>query len=194
MNYQIGNYLGPRMLRGERSWLFNRNTWIAHVGLPTLRREDDHPRPVHPDRADVRSVRRRGGFDELLEIPGLQRSGRHPVGAGLRHGRLLVLAEMPVVKKNFSLVILAIIVLSVLPAVWEFWRHRMVRLAPRRRNRLVFITRSGGWHWPRPCLRSSEAAVGPVGADGATRRPFQGLRPWLSISPLRGSGTGFAMH
>jgi membrane-associated protein len=32
--------------------------------------------------------------------------------------------NIPVVKRNFSLVILAIIILSVLPAVWEFWKHR----------------------------------------------------------------------
>jgi membrane-associated protein len=33
-------------------------------------------------------------------------------------------AEMPFVKKNFSAVIMAIIVLSILPAVFEFWRER----------------------------------------------------------------------
>ncbi len=32
--------------------------------------------------------------------------------------------NIPVVKKNFSLMILAIIVISILPAVFEYWRHR----------------------------------------------------------------------
>jgi membrane-associated protein len=32
--------------------------------------------------------------------------------------------NIPVVRRNFSLVVLAIIVLSVLPAVVEAWRHR----------------------------------------------------------------------
>jgi membrane-associated protein len=32
--------------------------------------------------------------------------------------------NMPVVKKNFSLVILAIIILSIVPGVIEFWRER----------------------------------------------------------------------
>ncbi|HTD66821.1 MAG TPA: hypothetical protein VK846_09870, partial [Candidatus Limnocylindria bacterium] len=32
--------------------------------------------------------------------------------------------NQPVVKKNFGLVIIAIIILSILPAVFEFWRER----------------------------------------------------------------------
>jgi len=32
--------------------------------------------------------------------------------------------NIPVIKENFTLVILAIIVISFLPAVWEFWRHK----------------------------------------------------------------------
>ena len=32
--------------------------------------------------------------------------------------------NLPIVKNNFSLVIVAIVVLSVLPAVFEFLRHR----------------------------------------------------------------------
>jgi membrane-associated protein len=32
--------------------------------------------------------------------------------------------NLPFVQENFSLVVLAIIILSVLPAVWEFWRAR----------------------------------------------------------------------
>jgi membrane-associated protein len=35
--------------------------------------------------------------------------------------------NLPFVQENFSLVILAIIVLSVLPAVWEIWKARTVR-------------------------------------------------------------------
>lgn len=40
------------------------------------------------------------------------------VGAGYFFG------NVPVVKENFSLVILAIIVLSILPGVWEYWKHK----------------------------------------------------------------------
>jgi membrane-associated protein len=36
--------------------------------------------------------------------------------------------NVPVVKKNFSLVVLAIIVLSVLPIAWEWWKARRARL------------------------------------------------------------------
>jgi len=38
--------------------------------------------------------------------------------------------NLPVVKENFSLVILAIIVLSVMPIVYEFFRHRRARAQP----------------------------------------------------------------
>lgn len=36
-------------------------------------------------------------------------------------------AEVPIIKQNFEIVIVAIIVLSVLPAVIEFWKHRRAR-------------------------------------------------------------------
>ena len=32
--------------------------------------------------------------------------------------------NLPFVKKNFSLVIIAIVLLSIMPAVVEYWRHR----------------------------------------------------------------------
>ena len=46
------------------------------------------------------------------------------LGAGYYFGNL------PVVKKNFSLVILAIIVLSVMPMVWEWWKARQASRRP----------------------------------------------------------------
>jgi membrane-associated protein len=35
--------------------------------------------------------------------------------------------NLPFVQDNFSLVVLAIIFLSILPAVWEIWKARTVR-------------------------------------------------------------------
>ena len=35
--------------------------------------------------------------------------------------------NVPVVKKNFSLVVLAIIAISMLPLAWEWWKHRRAR-------------------------------------------------------------------
>jgi membrane-associated protein len=44
------------------------------------------------------------------------------VGLFLAAGYLF--GNLPFVKRNFSKVILAIIVVSVLPIVWEWWKHR----------------------------------------------------------------------
>ena len=33
--------------------------------------------------------------------------------------------QFAVVQKNFELVIVAIVIISVLPMVWEYWRHRV---------------------------------------------------------------------
>lgn len=38
--------------------------------------------------------------------------------------------NIPVVKKNFSLVVLAIIGVSMLPLAWEWWKHRRARGGP----------------------------------------------------------------
>lgn len=40
--------------------------------------------------------------------------------------------NLPFVQENFSLVVLAIIVLSILPAVWEIWRAKRVSAAKKR--------------------------------------------------------------
>ena len=53
----------------------------------------------------------------------------YSIGGGVFWIFLITLAgyyfgNIPVVQKNFSLVILVIIILSILPAVWEFVRHR----------------------------------------------------------------------
>src|SRR5690349_15411702 len=45
------------------------------------------------------------------------------VGAGY------VFGNIPIVKKNFSLVMLGIIFVSLLPAVYEFWQHRRTKAA-----------------------------------------------------------------
>ena len=42
--------------------------------------------------------------------------------------------NLPFVKQNFTLVILAIIILSIMPGVVEYWRHRRAAAAPRAEN------------------------------------------------------------
>lgn len=38
--------------------------------------------------------------------------------------------QIPIVKKNFELVMVAIVVLSVVPVIWEWWSHRASRNKP----------------------------------------------------------------
>lgn len=124
VNYHVGFFLGPKVLRGETSRFFNRK---------------------HLERTR-QFFERYGGKTIILArfIPIIRTFAPFVAGVGaMNYLRFLAynvigalvwvlgftlagywFAEMPIVKKNFSLVILAIIVISVMPGVYEFWRHR----------------------------------------------------------------------
>ena len=130
VNYHIGHYLGPKVLRAEKSRLFNKK---------------------HLDRTH-KFFEKYGGKTIILArfIPIVRTFAPFVAGVGaMSYARFLAynvigavawvlgfvlagywFAEMPFVKKNFSLVIIAIIVISVMPAVYEFWRHRRERSRP----------------------------------------------------------------
>ena len=123
VNYQIGNYLGPKVLRGEQSWLFNKK---------------------HLDRTHE-FFERYGGKTIIIArfVPIIRTFAPFVAGVGaMTYRRFLVynvvggvawvtgfllagywFGNQPWVKKNFSVVILAIIFLSVLPMVIEYFRH-----------------------------------------------------------------------
>ncbi len=124
VNYHIGRFLGPKVLRGERSRLFNRK---------------------HLDRTH-RFFEKYGGKTIILArfVPIVRTFAPFVAGVGsMSYLRFLAynvlggvawvlgfvlagywFADLPFVEKNFSLVILAIIVISILPGVYEFWHHR----------------------------------------------------------------------
>jgi len=123
VNYWIGRYLGPRVFRPENRWL-NHN---------------------HLDRTQS-FYERHGGKTIILArfIPIIRTFAPFVAGIGRMHyGRYLafcvvgalvwvvslVLAgyffgNLPWVKKNLSLVILGIIVLSLVPIALQYWNHR----------------------------------------------------------------------
>lgn len=129
VNYHIGHYLGPKVLRGETSRFFNRK---------------------HLDRTH-QFFEKYGGKTIILArfVPIVRTFAPFVAGVGaMSYFRFLAynvigavawvlgfviagywFADQPFVKKNFSLVIIAIIVISVMPAVYEFWRHRRERRA-----------------------------------------------------------------
>ena len=124
LNYAIGHYLGPKVFHYEKSRFFN----------------PDHLRKTHAFYEKyggktiviarfVPIVRTFAPFVAGIGAMNYRRFLAYNVVGGLLWVAVCLFAgyffgNLPFVKKNFSLVILAIIVISVLPAVFEYLRHR----------------------------------------------------------------------
>ncbi|HUG53655.1 MAG TPA: DedA family protein [Vicinamibacteria bacterium] len=127
VNYSIGAYVGPRVFHFPKSRFFN----------------PDHLRKTHE------FYERYGGKTIIIArfIPIIRTFAPFVAGVGkMSYGKFIsynvvggilwvsvcvfggyFFGNLPFVRKNFSLVILAIIVISVLPAVIEYARHRQAR-------------------------------------------------------------------
>jgi membrane-associated protein len=124
VNYAIGSRLGPRLFRGENVRLLNRkhlertHEFYERYGGKTIILARFMPivRTFAPFVAGMGKMTYRK-FMSYNVIGGIVW-----IVSFLLLGYFF--GNMPVVKKNFSLVILAIIILSILPAVFEFWRER----------------------------------------------------------------------
>lgn len=127
LNYFIGNWVGPRVFRSGNSWIFNKkHIEKAHVFYEryggkaiVIARFVPIIRTVVPFIAGVGYMKYRQFFiynllGALLWI------------AGLVYGSYLF-GNIPFVKQHFSLVILAIIVISLMPPLIEVVRHRWNR-------------------------------------------------------------------
>ncbi len=124
VNYAIGHYLGPKVFHFEKSRFFN----------------PDHLRKTHAFYEKyggktiiiarfIPIVRTFAPFVAGIGAMNYKRFLAYNVAGGLLWVLVCLFAgyffgNLPFVKKNFSLVILAIIVISVLPAVVEYLRHR----------------------------------------------------------------------
>jgi membrane-associated protein len=124
LNYAIGRYLGPKVFHYERSRFFN----------------PDHLRKTHGfyEKYGVKTiiiarfvpiVRTFSPFVAGVGAMSYPRFLAFDVVGGILWVGICVFAgyffgNLPVVKQNFTLVILAIILVSILPAVFEFLRHR----------------------------------------------------------------------
>jgi membrane-associated protein len=131
VNYAIGKRIGPRVFSSTSSRLFNRDHLVRAQAFYekyggraiVLARFVPIVRTFAPFVAGIgrMSYRRFAAFNvlgALIWVASL-------LGAGLAFG------EIPLVKNNFELVILGIIVISVLPVVVEWWRaRRHARSAP----------------------------------------------------------------
>ena len=123
VNYWVGAYIGPRAFSGDirflrKEYLERTQAFYERHGGKTIilaRFVPDHP--------DLRSVRRGRRGDELPRF-----ITYNVVGAVLWVGLFVLggyfFGNIPVVRENFTLVILAIIAISVMPIVVEALRAR----------------------------------------------------------------------
>ncbi|SES84488.1 DedA family protein [Hymenobacter actinosclerus] len=129
LNYHIGDYLGPRVFREnsrflKRAHLERTQAFYEKHGAKTiiLARFIPIVRTFAPFVAGVGTMH----YSKFLSY--------NLVGAVLWVVSLTsagyFFGLIPVVQKNFSLVVLAIIVLSVLPVVWEFGKSRFGKQKP----------------------------------------------------------------
>mgnify|MGYP005858967373 CR=1 FL=1 len=124
LNYHIGDYLGPRVFREnsrflKREHLERTQAFYEKHGAKTiiLARFIPIVRTFAPFVAGVGSMH----YSKFLSynVVGAVLWVVLLTGAGYFFGLI------PFVQKNFSVVVLAIIVLSVLPVVWEFGKTRL---------------------------------------------------------------------
>jgi len=126
VNYAVGARLGPRVFRGEAGRFLNRR----HLERTHEFYERYGPKTIVIARF-VPIVRT---FAPFVAGIGRMRYGRflfYNVAGGLLWIVSLVMGgylfgNIPMVRRNFSLVVFAIIGLSILPAVIELWRQRRV--------------------------------------------------------------------
>jgi membrane-associated protein len=130
VNYSVGRFIGPKVFKSEGSLLFNKShlvktqAFYEKYGSKTIIIARFVPivRTFAPFVAGVGSMRYRRFF------------AYNVIGAVLWVVLLLplgyVFANAPFVKKNFSIVIFAIIGISILPAVIEILRARSKKAEP----------------------------------------------------------------
>jgi membrane-associated protein len=128
LNYHIGDFLGPRVFSGnsrflKREHLEKTQAFYQKHGAKTIILARFIPiiRTFAPFVAGVGTM----SYTKFLayNLTGAVLWVVLLTGAGYFFG------SMPFVQKNFSLVVVAIIVLSVLPAVWEFFKAKRAPVA-----------------------------------------------------------------
>ncbi len=124
VNYAIGKYLGPKVFHFPKSRFFN----PEHLRKTHAFYEKYGGKTIIIARF-VPIVRTFAPFVAGIGAMTYPKFLAYNVIGGVAWVAICVFAgyffgNLPFVKKNFSLVILAIIVISVLPAVFEYLRHR----------------------------------------------------------------------
>ncbi len=124
LNYHVGKTIGPRVMKGESSRFFNKkhlektHKFFDKYGGKTiiLARFVPIVRTFAPFVAGAGAMNYRKFI--LYNIVGAV------LWVGLMLGSGWLLGGIPFVKERFELIVIGIVVLSVLPMVIEWWKHR----------------------------------------------------------------------
>jgi membrane-associated protein len=123
LNYWIGHHLGPRVFKHEKSWLFNKEYLDR-----TRRFYDAHgPKTIILARF-VPIIRTFAPFVAGIGRMNYAQFLLYNVLGGFAWISLFVIGgrwfgTLPIVKNNFSLIIIGIIIISLVPVVIEIIRH-----------------------------------------------------------------------
>lgn len=124
VNYAIGNRIGPRVFTSETSWLLNKDHLIK-----TQHFYEKHGGKTIIIARFMPIIRTFAPFVAGIGRMGYGRFAMFNVVGGIVWVTSFLLGgyffgEVPVVKRNFHVVIVAIIILSVLPPIIEYLRSR----------------------------------------------------------------------
>lgn len=124
LNYTIGRWAGPNVFRNENARLLKR----AHL-LRAQRFYEKHGGKTIVLARFIPIIRTFAPFVAGIGRMHYPRFLAYNVGGGVLWVVLFVMGgylfgDVPVIKQNLSVVILVIIVLSIMPAVFEYWRNR----------------------------------------------------------------------
>ncbi len=131
LNYQMGHYLGPKVFKKEKSWLFNKDyldkthTFYEKHGAKTI----IFARFIPIIRTFAPFVAGIGNMHYMKFV------SYNIIGAGV-WVLLFTLAgyffgNLTIVKENFTLVIMAIIIISFIPAIKEAIQHYREKNTPK---------------------------------------------------------------
>jgi membrane-associated protein len=129
INYEVGRFIGPRLARQEKSRFLNKE----HIAKTHLFYEKYGAKTIIIARF-IPIIRTFAPFVAGLGTMGYKKFIQYNVIGGIAWVAICLFAgdlfgNIPVVKQNFTLVIFAIIFISILPAVVEYIRHRSISKA-----------------------------------------------------------------
>ena len=125
VNYYIGKKIGNTILEKgknkfvKKEYIIKAHKFYEKHGAMTIRY-----RTIYSHHPDICSICSGNGRNELLQVHYLQHPLGHLCGSDYLSLGDISLENVPIVKDNFSLVLIAIIVISVLPAVIAVVRER----------------------------------------------------------------------